>query len=124
MRGVKPLDPSIHPTTLERRAAWHAMMLGRVQARKAWPLLARHMLFEIRACAFCGEPVLRWRGFDAIRIRVLAMAVRAAGGNVSLAAQRLKMARRTLYDHLPQKLRDKIGAKLEAKGRVEGETKP
>ncbi len=119
MRGAKPIAPEVHPTAPERALIWHSMMIKRLEARKTWRVLARHLLFELRACPVCGLAVFRWRRNDEIRIRVLAMAVRAANGNIALAAQRLKMTRRTLYDNLPQKLRDRIGT-----GRKKSEDEP
>ncbi len=106
--GSKSIDPAIHPTAPERAASWHAMMIKRLEARKNWRVLARHLLFELRECPTCGLPVFRWRRADEIQIRVLAMSVRAAGNNYTLAAQRLKVGRRTLYNNLPQKLRDRL----------------
>ncbi len=109
MRGAKPIVPELHPNAPERFTVWHSMMIKRLEARKTWRVLARHLLFELRACPVCGLPVFRWRRADEIQIRVLAMAVRAAGDNYTLAAKRLKVGRRTLYNNLPQKLRDRIG---------------
>ncbi len=120
MRGAKPIAPEVHPTAPERAATWHAMMIKRLEARKTWRVLARHLLFELRACPVCELPVFRWRRDDEIRIRVLAMAVRAANGNIALAAKRLKVGRRTLYNNLPKQLRDRIGAGRKKTAQDEG----
>ncbi len=110
MRRAKPLDPSIHPTSPERVMSWHAMMIKKLLAKKTWPVLARHLLFELRACPVCGLPVFRWRRWDELQHRVLWAAVQAAGGKMSLASQRLKMSRRTLFAHLPAPLRARLAA--------------
>lgn len=108
------LDPKVHPTTTVRAAAWHSMMLGKFQARRTWALLAKHALFEIRRCPQCGQPVLRWRRLDEIKFRVMVMALRGAGGNMSLASRRLKISTKTLYDNLPKRLRERSSGKVGA----------
>ncbi len=121
-RGPWPLDPKVHPTAPERAAMWHASQIKRLAAKKTWKLLASHLLFELRACPVCGLPVLRWRKWDEIQHRILWSAVQAAGGQMSLVSRRLKMSRRTLYNHLPATLRKRIDeAKAEAKPAPEPE---
>ena len=111
-RPKTPLNPMVHPTEPARMSTWHAMMMGKVAARKTWLLLAKGLLFELRACPVCSRPVLRWKSFDEVEARLFLMALRAAGGNASLAARRLRVSRRTFYNHLPPVLRDRIaGAK-------------
>lgn len=90
------IDPKLHPTAPHLVAEWHAMMLGRQQARQKWPLLASHLLFELRACPTCGLPVIRWRAIDEIRGRILRMAHRAANYNATLAASRLRVSTKTI----------------------------
>lgn len=104
----RPLDPKVHPTTPERIVAWHDLMIGRLQARKSWPLLSSHMLYELRACPTCGRPVMRWRRLDEIKFRVMVMALRVAGDDVTLAARRLRISRRTIHYHLPATTRDRL----------------
>ena len=77
------------------------MMLGRPEVRKSWPILAQHFLFELRECPHCGQPAIRWKAFDEIKMRVLTLSFRLAGGNRTMVARRLRMSRRSIYDHLP-----------------------
>ena len=86
-------------------AAWHALMIGKLKTRKTWRVLARHLLFELRECPTCKRPVLRWRRFDEIKQRIYIRAIATAGGCTSLAARRLRVSRRTLYDYVPIRLR-------------------
>jgi hypothetical protein len=108
VRSDKPLDPSVHPTAPERAAAWHAMMIRKIVARKTWPVLARHLLFDLRACPVCRLPVFRWKTWKEIRRRVLWAAVQAMSGQISLVSRRLKMSPHTLYAHLPTKFRERL----------------
>lgn len=103
------IDPNLHPTAPHLVMEWHAQMIGRLQARKAWPLLARHLLFEMRACPDCGLPVLRWRRLREIKARVLRMAHRAANYNATLAASRLRVDRKMISDTRPRKGKPKPG---------------
>jgi transcriptional regulator of acetoin/glycerol metabolism len=81
--------------------SWHASQIEKEEARREWKLLVRHELFEMRACPLCGLPVLRWRTFDEIRTRTLRASLRAARGNLSMAARRLGVGRQFFYEHVP-----------------------
>lgn len=100
----KELDPDIHPTAPERMRAWHNMMLGKQSARRTWPILVSHHIFELRECPVCKRPVMRWRQFDEVKQELFVLAVRLSRGNKSLAARRLNVSRDSLSDHLPPDL--------------------
>jgi hypothetical protein len=96
------------------------MMLGNLAALKTWDLLDESLLFELRACPICRRPVLRWRPLDEIREEIFRRSLTAAGGNVSLAARRLKISRRSFYDTASNALRAEIDQRKAARKPAEG----
>lgn len=103
------IDPNLHPTSPYLVVEWHSVMLGKIQARRSWPLLSSHLLYELRACPQCGQPVIRWRRLDEIKARVIRMAHRAANYNATLAASRLRVDRKRISDVRPQKGKPRPG---------------